>query len=352
MRKPHVPITKDLMWIRFFGASIVIVLASLSIGSVLLSCQKPEPSPLTVWTYDSFISEWGPAQALADLWKEKTGLTVEFVSKGDGGALLGAVMSQGTTGTVDVVIGLDDRLADSAIASGLFREMDISNLSKVDELLKVDAKNRLVPYDYGNFAIIWDSEAFDNPPTSLEDLTNPRFAKKLILMDPRTSTPGLGFLAWTESIYGDMWEDYWKRLAPSILAMTPGWDTGYGLFTKGEAPLVLSYSTSPAYHKAYENTERYKTLVFTEGHTAQIELAGILKRSKRFKEAEKFIDFLLSSEAQSILPETQWMYPVNGETALPESFSIVPKNIKTISSHLRNPAKDPETAVSIVTSSF
>jgi len=100
-------------------------------------------------------------------------------------------------------------------------------------------------------------------------------------MDPRTSTPGLGLLAWTQAVYGDNWEDYWKRLAPSILAMTPGWDTGYGLFTKGEAPLVLSYSTSPAYHKAYENSERYRALVFEEGHPLEIEMAGVLINSKK-----------------------------------------------------------------------
>lgn len=352
MRKTHVPCKNDPVWIHCFRVTSGILLASLLLFPMLLSCKTSELKPLTVWTYDSFVSEWGPAQALADLWKEKTGLTVEFVSKGDGGALLSELLSQGNNETVDVVIGLDDRLAQSAIASGLFREMSLSNLSKIDDKWKVDEKNRLVPYDYGNFAIIWDSEALDTPPTSLEELTDARFAKKLIIMDPRTSTPGLGFLAWTESIYGSTWEKYWERLAPSILAMTPGWDTGYGLFTKGEAPLVLSYSTSPAYHKAYENTERYKTLVFTEGHTAQIELAGIMKRSKRVKEAEKFIDFLLSSEAQAILPETQWMYPVNSDTTLPESFLIIPNDIKTIPSYLNNLEKDPETAVLILSRSL
>jgi len=167
----------------------------------------------------------------------------------------------------------------------------------------------------------------DHPPASLEDLTKPEYSKKIILMDPRTSTPGLGFLAWTQAVYKDGWKDYWKRLAPSILVMTPGWDTGYGLFTKGEAPLVLSYSTSPAYHKAYEKTERYKALVFAEGHSAQIELAGILTSSRHKKDAEKFLDFLVSEEAQALLPETQWMYQPTSPLPCLILFRSWPKNM-------------------------
>jgi len=44
------------------------------------------------------------------------------------------------------------------------------------------------------------------------------------------------------------------------------------LFTQGEAPLVLSYSTSPAYHKAYENSERFKALQFTEAMLFKLNL--------------------------------------------------------------------------------
>ncbi|MDX9784075.1 MAG: thiamine ABC transporter substrate-binding protein, partial [Spirochaetia bacterium] len=123
-----------------------------------------------------------------------------------------------------------------------------------------------------------------------------------------------------------------------------------GIFTKGEAPLVLSYSTSPAYHKAYEDSERYKALVFTEGHAAQVELAGILDSSKRKKDAEKFLDFLISAEAQALLPETQWMYPVNVETRLPDSFAVVPQDIRTIQAEIADPDRDPEIAAEILTS--
>jgi len=326
--------------------AILCVLFSLS----ALSCAR-EAGSLTVWTYDSFVSEWGPAPKLAELYKAQTGTAVEFISKGDGGALLASVLSAGKRLDADLVIGLDNNQLLQALDSSLFFGASFPGTSKLKPELLLDSRNRLLPFDYGNFAFIWDSQSKIPAPQSLEDLTKPEYAKQIILMDPRTSTPGLGFLAWTQAVYGEGWKEYWKRLGPSVLAMTPGWDTGYGLFTKGEAPLVISYSTSPAYHKAFENSERYKTLVFKEGHPVQIELAGVISKSRHRRQAEAFLAFLLSSQAQSLLPETQWMYPANAETMLPDSFSAVPAGIVSIPTRLNDPVRDPEEAASILSAS-
>jgi thiamine transport system substrate-binding protein len=325
--------------------SAVLAVALLAAAT---GCAASKGGSLVVWTYDSFVSEWGPGSPLEKLFKEKTGLDVEFVSKGDGGALLASILTAGKSSGADLVVGLDNNSLRRALDSGLFAKSSPSNLANLVPQLRIDESGRLHPYDYGSFAIIWDSESGIMPPESLEDLAKPEFAKKLILMDPRSSTPGLGFLAWTEAVYKEGWQDYWSRLRPSVLTMTPGWDTGYGLFTKGEAPLVLSYSTSPAYHKAYEESERYKALVFPEGHAAQIELAGILAASKRRKDAEKFLDFLLSDEAQAILPETQWMYPANSAAVLPPSFSVVPRDIRILDATISDIVEDPEKAAGLL----
>ena len=46
-----------------------------------------------------------------------------------------------------------------------------------------------------------------------------------------------------------------EALEARILTITPGWSEAYALFTKGEAPMVLSYTTSPAYHVIAENSD-------------------------------------------------------------------------------------------------
>lgn len=105
-----------------------------------------------------------------------------------------------------------------------------------------------MPYDYGHFAVIYDTQTMKNPPKSLKELVDGDASQKIVLEDPRTSTPGLGFPFWMRSVYGDQTPEAWKTLQKRILTVTPGWSEAYGLFTKGEAPMVLSYVTSPAYH--------------------------------------------------------------------------------------------------------
>lgn len=289
---------------------------------------------VVVYTYDSFSGEWGPGPEIARLFKEKTGLDVVYTDCGDGGQILSKALMEKDSPQADVLVGIDNNLADRARQAGILESYRPGSASGIIPEGFEDALGGdwfLTPYDYSHFAMIYDTESDVPAPESLEDLTKEVYRKKIILMDPRTSTPGLGFVAWTVAVFGDGYRDFWKRLKPSVLTMSPGWSAGYGLFTEGEAPLVISYTTSPAYHVEYGEGDRFKALVFEEGHVRQVEGAGILKNAQNRRGAEKFIDFLISAEAQSVIPLTQWMFPVNGAVTMPESYSIAaPLPTKTL----------------------
>jgi thiamine transport system substrate-binding protein len=119
-------------------------------------------------------------------------------------------------------------------------------------------------------------------------------------------------------------------MAPKILTVSKSWDEAYGLFTKGEAPLVLSYTTSQAYHVMEEKTERYKALVFPEGNYMQVEVAGMLKSSKRPELARKFLQFLVSSDFQKAIPTSNWMLPVVESATPPEFATAAPSPQKAL----------------------
>ncbi|MDR1446979.1 MAG: thiamine ABC transporter substrate-binding protein [Treponema sp.] len=286
---------------------------------------------VVVWTYDSFNSEWGPGPGASKVFEAQTGIKIRWVSHGDAGEVLSRLLLEGPDADADIILGLDQNMAERALSSGLLETYKPAGAEKLLPEIRDYVQNdwRLIPFDYSYFAFVYDSEILPNPPKSLEDLTLPLYARKIILMDPRTSSPGLGFFGWVREIYGERWQDYWKRLSPSVLTISEGWSSGYGLFTAGEAPLVLSYTTSPGYHLEYEDTERYRAAIFDEGHPIQIELAGLLSRAKNRENAGKFLDFMLSSAFQSIIPLTNWMYPVI-DIPLPSSFSINPKAQKTL----------------------
>ncbi len=160
------------------------------------------------------------------------------------------------------------------------------------------------------------------PPSSLEELVNAPDDLKIIIQDPRTSTPGLGLLLWMHAVYGDEAPAKWQQLSDKILATTQSWSDGYfSLFMNGEAPMILSYSTSPAYHMAIDKTDRYQAARFNEGHYLQVEVAALVESSDNKTLAREFLDFMLTADFQRHIPLKNVMYPaVDLGDELPDVF--------------------------------
>ncbi len=320
---------KTRIFTFFFFFSLIAAAGTLAAkGSADASSASRE---ITVYAYDSFTAEWGPGPELIKRFSERTGYTVNLVSCGDAGQVLSRAVLEKKSPRADVLVGLDNNLIDAARKAGILEAYTPAGAAAVPANLRLADDWLLTPYDWGQFAMIFDTQSGIEPPKSLAELADPRFAKKIILMDPRTSTPGTGFLAWTMAAFGKAWPDYWSRLRPNVLTVAPGWDAGYSLFTSGEAPLVISYTTSPAYHVEFEGTDRYRALIFGEGHVSQIEGLGLAKGAKNPAGAKAFIDFMLTDEAQEVLPLTQFMYPVSASVSLPASYAAAPKAPKTLS---------------------
>ncbi len=283
---------------------------------------------LTVYTYESFTAEWGPGPKVKAAFEKTCGCTVNYVSVEDGVALLNRLKLEGKDTKADVVLGLDTGLVADAKATGLFAPSGIdASAVKVPGNFKDDV---FVPYDYGHFAVVYDTEKMKTPPKSLDELVNGNPDEKIVIEDPRTSTPGLGLLLWMKSVYGDKAGDAWKKLSRRVLTVTPGWSEAYGLFTKGEAPMVLSYTTSPAYHEMEEKTSRYQAASFSEGHYIQIEVAGMTATSKDPALAKSFLSFMVSPAFQDIIPTTNWMLPAaKMDQPLPDAFNKLVQPAKT-----------------------
>ncbi len=307
----------------------------LLLCSCLLFAQSAKESTdersITLYCYDTFSSEWGSGPTLIPLFEKETGIRVNVVSTGDAVEMLSRAIMEGEDCPADLIMGISDDFASTAYKSGLFTSYEPAALEYVDESLKFDPQSRLIPFDYGVFAFIWDSESDTPAPKSLEDLRDPIYKDKIILIDPRTSSVGLGLLMWTIDIYGeDGYLDWWKDVADNALTIADGWSSAYGLFTEGEAPLVISYTTSPVYHVLWEDSTRYQALIFNEGHHQTIEAIGILENSQHKEEAQAFIDFILT-EGQGETAIANSMYPANSTTQLPEAYDYAPMPEKVFS---------------------
>lgn len=325
-----------------FAKIFLLTITTFLVFGMLTSASKKKSAranEVVVYTYNSFSGEWGAGPEIARLFEQKTGIKVTYAEIGDSGQILSRAILEKKKPVADVLVGLDNYSAEKAVASGVladYKPAGADTLIPADLTAKLNGgtgakKQYLTPYDYSHFAFIFNSLSGLTAPTCLEDLTKPEYAKKIIIMDSKTSTLGVGYEEWVKAVYKDKADDYFARIKPSLLTVAPGWSVGYGMFTDGEAPLCFSYTTSPAYHVEYGEGDQYKALVFTDGHVMQVEGAGVVKGAPNLEGAKKFMDFLISDEAQSLIPLTQWMFPANKNVQLPASYEAaapVPKTIE------------------------
>ncbi|WP_160425118.1 thiamine ABC transporter substrate binding subunit [Gilliamella sp. Pas-s27] len=291
-------------------------------------------SILTVYSYNSFISEWGPGKDIEKGFEAQCNCELEIVTLGDGVSILNRIRLEGDKTNADVILGLDSNLLEQAKKANIVVPHKIS---KPDNLNIDWWDTDFMPYDFGYFAFIYDQQKITNPPRSMHELVDNKANWKIIYQDPRTSTPGLGLLFWVKNIYGNDASSAWRKIAKNTVTVTKGWSEAYGLFLKGEADFVLSYSTSPVAHIMNNNEHRYVAAIFDEGHYRQVEVAGITKYSQQPELARAFLQYLLTSKVQRQFAEKNIMYPIVN-APLPDAFD----QIKPVNKALEFDAKQIE----------
>jgi len=282
---------------------------------------------LTIYTYDSMVSEYGLGPKVVPAFEEKCNCKVKMLAKGDAGQVLTTLILEKENPKADVVIGIDNSMASRAISADVLEEFTPENIALVSEELRF-GNGYLTPYDYGYFAFVYDSDKINFPLNNFDSLLDPTLTKSIVIQNPKTSSPGLGLLLWTVNVYGDPgYKEFWKKLKPNILTVTDSWDESAGLFAAGEAPIYFSYATSPPYYAEAEGKTNILGARFNEGHYVQIEGMGIVKGTKNRKLAEQFIEFSLTEKFQKEIPLHQYMLPANENVSVPKSFedyAIVP----------------------------
>ncbi len=297
---------------------IKIVQLFLLLTFSVFATEKPT---LTIYTYDAFAASWGPAPKIKRAFEKEHDCNVKFVGLSSSIGALRKIQLEGKRTKADILLGLDTSIAQVAKKTGLFVPHEL-NTTKL-ELPAPYSDDTFTPFDYSFFAFVYDVNRLKNVPDSFEALATMPKDFKIVIQDPRSSTAGLGLLLWVKSVYGDKAGEYWKRLAPHILTITKGWSEAYGLFLKGEADMVLSYTTSPAYHIVEEKKNNIKSVPFKEGHYGQIEVAAVLKTSKHHTLAKQFLAFMHTQTFADIIPTANWAYPVVKGTKLHEAFDTL-----------------------------
>src|SRR5690606_2731343 len=103
----------------------------------------------------------------------------------------------------------------------------------------------------------------------------------------------------------------------------------YSLYQTGDAPMMVSYSTDTTAGGYFAGSDPSPVLT-PQGQThQQIEAVRIVPGTDVPERAHRFVNYVLTDEVQSLIPTSNWMFPVNAEAALPdffEEYAVIPEN--------------------------
>jgi len=282
------------------------------------SAAPTQSTRLTVVTHDSFALE----KATRAQFAAETGYDVTYIAPGDVGTVVNQLVLTKDAPIGDVVYGIDNTFAGRAISAGVLSPYASSALPTGADAYAADAAHSLTPIDYGDVCLNADTAWFAAHhlavPQTFDDLVKPEYSGLLVVENPASSSPGMAFLAATVAAKGDQgYLDYWTALKANKVLVVKGWTEAYtvefsGSTGKGDRPLVVSYSSSPAYEHA--------TQALTQTCFRQVEYAGVIAGAQNEVGARKFVDFLLSKQVQAQIPEQMYMDPIDPAIKLPADW--------------------------------
>lgn len=307
---------------------------------------------VTLLTYTAFGV---PKEAFSDF-TNLTGWSVAIINTGDAGEALNKAILTKDAPVADLMFGVDNALISRAANAGVFAPYASPNLSGVPDALRapfcVKGQPLATPIDQGYVQLNYDTVWFANHsvalPKDLKDIASKTYAPLTVAENPYTSSPGLAFLLATVDRFGEngsyTYKDFWSDFAKNGGKIDTDWDTAYGKdFTQGydstgalDKPIVVSYSTSPAYNpmNGYGNATSANIDV-DKGAWHQVEAAGVLANAKNPDGARALIDFMLGKDFQEKAAFAQVVYPVLSAAKAPEAYAKdapTPKHPAAISS--------------------
>jgi len=309
-----------------------LAVAATSSALALAACSSDaDPASITLVTYESFPTEGAAVNERLAEFTDETGIEVEILVAGDTGTMLSKAELTAGNPEGDVMWGIDNSFLSRAISSEIFEPYTAEGLDAIPEQFTSLVPNgEATPVDFGDVCVNYDIAALEGlgvePPASLDDLLDPVYADLLVVQNPATSSPGLAFLLATIDEYGeDGWKDYWADLVENGVSVTDGWtDAYYGEFTYagGDRPLVVSYGSSPPFEVLFgEGLTEAPTGVVESTCFRQVEFAGVLAGTDQPEAARQLIDFLISEPFQSEVALNLFVFPVNTDVELDQTFT-------------------------------
>jgi len=336
----------------------IVVLATVFYEGYVLYAQnqKSSKATLVIYTYGSLFNYGANPNETKNIvfgtFEKKYNVNIDIEYPNN---IMQALESQKSNPQADIVIGLTNVEAPTAIEKGLLDPYNYTNDIPSFLINGLSNNHYLTPYEYSYLAIDYTMSFYNQTKGNVShsnflNFLNSTWAKNLILESPLTDTTGLNFLMWQIAFYeyvlhNNNWLSWWKSIKNYAL-IENDWSTAFNLFTTTNNPqqLVSSYSTDPAYeiynNGAMNGTFSYNSTLSYYNNTyygwETIFGIGIVHGSSHLLLDEEFINWFLSGTVQSQIPLNEWEYPANNTVTLPPAYkyAVNPSNVVPLNNYL------------------
>ena len=269
------------------------------------------------------VCSWGEYidESLIDQFEEATGIKVNYQTAESNEVLY----SQLSMGGVDYdVIVPSDYMISQLIEEDMLAELNydnIPNFEKIDDRFKnlsYDPENKYtVPYTWGTLGIIYNTAKVQEPITSWSAMFDPQYAGNVLLINNSRDALGIALLYLGYSVNttdeAEIQEAY-QLIADAVkngVYQGKVMDEVFQKMEGGNAAIATYYAGD--YLSMLENNEDLAYVVPEEGSNWFVDAMCVLKTSQHKEEAEAWINFMASTEANLRNMDYIWYASPNAE---------------------------------------
>ena len=301
------------------------------------------------------VCSWGEYidEDLITRFEEETGIRVNYQTAESNEALFSLIKMGGAD--FDVIVPSDYMIA-RLIEEDMLAELDYDNIPNFDLIddtykhLSYDPENKYtVPYTWGALGIIYNTAMVSEPITSWSAMFDPQYAGQVLMINNSRDAIGAALLSLGYSL--NTTDESQLEEAFSLIKQAKDngvyqafvMDEVFGKMEGGNAAIAMYYAGD--YLTMLENNEDLAFVIPEEGSNWFVDAMCVLKSSQHKDEAEEWINFIASTDANLAnmnyiwyaSPNTEALeeYPayyqeVNDEELDPELYAIMAPSEETL----------------------
>ncbi len=304
-----------------------IKLLAIIAAALLTGCTKRTAQPLKIYS----IIHDEETKALTDLFTRKTGIQTEYL-RASTGELLNRVIAEKSNPQADILLGGARSYHIQADEEGALLHYISKEAADFPEYAKSSdgawTGFCVLTLGAGINRARFEKKFPGTPyPAVWEDLLNPAFKGEIVMTDPASSSTAYLFVQNQLQRLG--WDAGWDYLLSlsSLVGQFP--DSGSApakLTGAGEYAIGISYIHALAKYKA----QGFDIAVITMPQSAgDVDCVSIINGTKNRGAAEKFVDFILSAEAEELMSSLDFTTPVNPHAHVSDNIAPI-ENINLI----------------------